>query len=340
MREAYSKQQVIDVIEGRDTSRVPLLFHKWWGEGLEEKYGEDLKRISCDIPEDVMVCFYDEPGEDVSYNSNPEYRWGYKDYTNAEKHSIGETKVLLDDWEELDQLLENFPDPNEPGVFDRAEAAAKEAGDNVYKLGCWWRLLHERFWSIRGMENLMYDYYDAMDELKILGRHLIDYYKVIVDRFCALGYDGILTSDDLGHQTGPMMSPEVFHELYFPFYKEFISYVHSKGMHVFLHSCGDNTLLMEDLCEAGLDVFHPIQKGCMDMEKTVKDYGQRMAFLAGFDVQHMIVEGTPEQVRKEVRDMKAIFRKHDGRLLMAAGNGILTDTPLENIRAMLEEMAE
>ena len=115
------------------------------------------------------------------------------------------------------------------------------------KLGCWWHFLHERFWNIRGMENLMFDYYDAMDELKLLGKKLLEYYKVIVDRFCELGFDGIFTSDDLGHQTGPMMSPEIFHELYYPLYKEFIAYVHGRGMHFFLHSCGDNTLLMDCL---------------------------------------------------------------------------------------------
>ena len=67
------------------------------------------------------------------------------------------------------------------------------------------------------MENLMMDYYDNMDGLKIICRHLTDYYKVIIDRFKELDFDGIFTSDDLGHQSGPMMSPEIFEELYFPF---------------------------------------------------------------------------------------------------------------------------
>ena len=58
-----------------------------------------------------------------------------------------------------------------------------------------------------------------------------------------------------------------------------------KGMHVFLHSCGDNTLLMDDLIGAGLDVFHPVQKGCMDMEAPARRFGDRLTFLAGIDVQ-------------------------------------------------------
>lgn len=86
----------------------------------------------------------------------------------------------------------------------------------------------------------------------------------------------IFTSDDLGHQHGPMMSPEIFRELYFPLYQEIIGYTHERGMHFWLHSCGDNTLLMDDLIEAGLDVFHPVQKGCMDEQETVRRFGGRL----------------------------------------------------------------
>lgn len=166
----------------------------------------------------------------------------------------------------------------------------------------------------------------------------MEYYKGIVDKYADLGFDGILTSDDLGHQTGPMMSPAVFEELYLPLYKEFIGYAHSKGLHVFLHSCGDNTKLMDFLIEAGLDVFHPIQAGCMNVKETAERFGNRISFLAGIDVQHLLPEGSEEEVRKGIRDMIDALYKPEGGLLLAAGNGIMPDTPLENIEAMLQEI--
>jgi uroporphyrinogen-III decarboxylase len=77
----------------------------------------------------------------------------------------------------------------------------------------------------------------------------------------------------------------------------------------------------------------------MDLEATARDYGGRVSFLAGMDVQDTLVNGTPETVGAEVRWMKRVFRRpQGGGLLLAAGNGILPDTPLENIEAMLEEM--
>ncbi|MBC7765065.1 MAG: hypothetical protein H7Y41_01165 [Hyphomonadaceae bacterium] len=234
--------------------------------------------------------------------------------------------------------IADFPNPNEAGNFKNVEKALAQAGDR-YKVGGWWRLFHERFWGIRGMENLMMDYYDNIEGLREIGQHLLAFYKVIVDKFAALGFDGIFTSDDLGHQTGPMMSPEVFEELYFPLYKEFCDYVHSKGMHVFLHSCGDNTKLLNMLVEAGVDVLHPIQKGCMDEVETAKNYGEKISFLAGADVQNLIPFGTAQEVKIGVRQLIDNLYKPEGGLLLAAGNGILHDTPLENIEAMLYEMA-
>lgn len=338
LREPLSRDEVISAIERTGCGKIPLVFHKWWGNGLREKYGNALDRIAEPYPDDIFAVFYRSPGEDISPTPNPHYRWGYReDYSTAERHSIGELKLLLPDWSELDRFLADFPDPNEPGIFDHVKAELLKAGSR-YKLGCWWCLFHERFWYIRGMENIMYDYYDNMDELKLLGRRLLDFYKIIVDRFAQLGFDGIFTSDDLGHQNGPMMSPQIFKELYFPLYEEFISYVHSKGMHVFLHSCGDNTLLMDDLVRVGLDVFHPVQTGCMDTRATAERFGGKISFLAGVDVQNLIPNGTPDAVRQGIKKLITQMHKPEGGLLLAAGNGILADSPLENINAMLETM--
>jgi len=135
-----------------------------------------------------------------------------------------------------------------------------------------------------------------------------------------------------------MMSPAIFKELYVPFYKEFIGYAHKKGMHVFLHSCGDNTLLMDDLIATGLDVFHPVQKGCMDMEETARRFGDKITFLVGVDVQQLLPNGTVEEVRAEISWLKKVFKRERG-VLFSMGNGIMPGTPVENIRAALEEMS-
>lgn len=337
VREPLTREQVKMAIERKGCEGIPTIMAKWWGSGLPEKYGEALDALWNDYPDDVCMCWYQEPGYDLSPNKNPEYRLGYADYTNAARYSIGEAKILLPSWDELDQFLAHFPNPNESGNFDEVQKNARSANGR-YKLGAWWRLFHERFWAIRGMENLMMDYYDNMEGLKAIGQRLVEFYKVIITKYAELGFDGIFSSDDLGHQTGPMMSPAVFEELYLPLYKEVISFTHENGMHFILHSCGDNTLLMDYLIEAGLDVFHPVQKGCMDMKETAEKFGDKISFLAGVDVQNSIINDTPQGVMEEISRTKGFFLRENGGLLLAMGNGIMPDTPFENIKAALDEM--
>lgn len=336
------RDEVKAVIERKAVDApIPRMRCNWRGEGLIEKYGANLEILEQEYPDDVFMVYYREPGYSISNNANPEYRFGFKDYSDIAKHGTGNAQDLIADWSELDEFLEKFPDPNEPHVFDEvAEQVKCEKAKGRYCVGMWWRLFHEKFWAMRGMENLMMDYYDDMQSLKIMGRKFLDFYKVTIERYAEIGVDAIFSSDDLGHQAGPMMSPAVFEELYFPLYKEFIEHVHKCGMHFILHSCGDNSLLLPYLVEAKLDVFHPIQAGCMDLQETADTYGDKMTFLAGVDVQHLLPEGSPEEVQKGLEKMINILYKKNGGLLMAAGNGIMPDTPIENIETMLKTLSK
>lgn len=96
--------------------------------------------------------------------------------------------------------------------------------------------------------------------------------------------------------------------------------------------------------EIGLDVIHPIQHStypggvsAMDPETTARRFGGRITFLAGVDVQYLLPLGSPEEVRAGVRRMIDTFDGPHGGMLIAAGNAIMPETPLENIEACLDE---
>lgn len=57
-------------------------------------------------------------------------------------------------------------------------------------------------------------------------------------------------------------------------------------------------------------------------------------------VQQVIPFGTPEQVRAYVRQRIRAFHRPEGGLILAAGNAILPDTPIVNLRAYLETLCE
>lgn len=184
----------------------------------------------------------------------------------------------------------------------------------------------------------MVDYYENPDKVHRLHTALCELYcKSIQKASDALRPDGFWTSDDLGNQTQPMMRRATFDSLLKPYYVRIGSLLKENGIHWWLHSCGNNTELLPSLIEAGVRMFHPVQKHTMLEKQVAEQFGASLGFWAGFDVQHTLREGTPEQVREEVRFLVDTFDRPDGGMCMAAGNGIVAGTPFENIEAFLDE---
>ncbi len=323
-----SREEVVAAVEGGNPRRIPLVRAKSWGEGLVEQYGDELKRFDR-IPEDVVHLFIGNPVDPSKMNLSWEWR----------QDGAHDSRAVIDDWSKLDEFLDKLPDPATEVDWDPLERAAEAAhSEGRYLLWGFWNLFFERPWMIRGMENLMVDYYVETDNIHRLHAAMAEQYsRYIAEAARRLAPDGFWTSDDLGHQSGPMMSPQIFHDIIQPYYCTVGEATREAGMHFWLHSCGDNTLLLPDLIDAGVDVFHPVQKHTMDEAAVMEQFGGKVTFLAGIDVQHVLQEADADGVRREVRFLIDTFDRPDGRMCLAAGNGIVSGTPIENIEAFLDE---
>lgn len=327
------KAQVVAAIERQCPSRIPMVMAKWWGEGLGEQYGERLSHFHR-YPDDVVMAMIGVPMPDPAPLS-----WQQAASSGPKAHDAG---GVLPDWKHLDEYIEKMPDPRLSQWLDPIRDAARRAHEqDRYLMFGWWGLYFERPWGLRGMTQILMDYYDHPQEIHRLHDALCRQYEGLI-RLAAqeLKPDGFWTSDDLGHQRQLMMKPEHFREFLKPYYQRIGRVCQETGMHFWLHSCGNNTDILEDLIEAGVDVFHPVQKHTMDEKAVAATFGDRMTFLVGFDVQHVLQEGTPEEVRAEVRHLINTFDRPEGGLCMAAGNGIVSGTPFENIDAFLDETVQ
>ena len=134
--------------------------------------------------------------------------------------------------------------------------------------------------------------------------------------------------------------PEVSRAFIKPYYARIRQTLEKHQIHWWLHSCGNNTDILEDLVEVGLDVFHPVQKGTMDEVSVARQAGDGLTFLVGIDVQHVLQEQDPAGVRREVRFLIDTFDRPGGGMCIAAGNGIVAGTAFENIEAFLDEAVQ
>ena len=151
--------------------------------------------------------------------------------------------------------------------------------------------------------------------------------------------DIILFGDDLGMQTGPMISPQMYREFFKPRHK--LLWNRAKQLadiKVMLHCCGGVRELMTDLIEAGVDAINPVQISCLGMDAggLKADFGADITFWGGgCDTRDILPTGTPQQVAENVKEQVRILSPGGGFVFQQVHN-ILANIPPANIVAMFD----
>jgi hypothetical protein len=174
-------------------------------------------------------------------------------------------------------------------------------------------------------------------QTQVVMKNMVLLRQAIGDKIDAI----IISGTDFGTQRGPFTSPKLFRDLWKPFYKRMNDWVHTNTQwKTFYHSCGSVAALLDDFVEMGVDILNPVQCSAVGMNAaTLKaKYGDKLVFWGGgVDTQKTLPFGTPDEVRREVRERVDVFGK-DGGFVFNTIHNIQAQTPVENIVAMFEEV--
>jgi uroporphyrinogen decarboxylase len=199
---------------------------------------------------------------------------------------------------------------------------------------------------LRRIDNFLMDL--ALDPVNVdrLLDALMEIHLATLDRvLAAVGdvADIIRFGDDLGMDSGPLMSPDTYRRFFKPRHAALQAYVHERSsLKTFLHSCGSIHALLPDLIEAGVDIINPVQISARDMEpeRLKRDFGADITFWGGgADTRQVLPRGTPAEVRDHVRHTIETFSPGGGFVFVPAHN-MLPDVPPENVVAMFEAVDE
>ncbi len=148
--------------------------------------------------------------------------------------------------------------------------------------------------------------------------------------------DIILTSDDMGTQTGLQFSPSTYRKLLKPRHAKYWAAIRERThAPLMLHSCGSIYEILPDLIDMGIQIINPVQTRAANMapEKLKKEFGDRLAFWGGVDIQEVMPFGSPEDVRNEVNHLFETLGKGGGWVLCPSHN-LQPEIPPENIIAL------
>ena len=201
-------------------------------------------------------------------------------------------------------------------------------------------VLHQAIYLL-GMEKMMMDLAVNEEFMAELFRRIADFYLAVNERIfeaCKGQVDLLLIGDDLGTQSGLLISPDMIRRFILPHLARYADQCHAYGIKVLFHSCGSVRDMIGDLIDVGVDVLNPIQRHAAGMipSEIKEEFGDRLAFHGGADIQHTLPEGSPDDVRTEVRDLIDTMGKGGGYILSSTHN-IQDDVPIDNVLAMYRE---
>jgi uroporphyrinogen decarboxylase len=236
-----------------------------------------------------------------------------------------------------------WPDFTDAGAYEglreKAERLHREtsyslvgtSAVNILERSQWLRGIGEFFVDMMINEEFAVALMDKMMELlkQFLDRYL-DAVGPYIDVFCM--------GDDLASQGELLMSPSLYRRLIKPRHAEAYAYIKERTRaKIFHHSCGAVYPLIGDMLEIGLDILNPVQpraKG-MDKEKLKREFGDRLCFWGGVDIQHTLPRGTPDEIRAEVlATIRTLGR--GGGLVLGPAHNVQSDVDPGNLLLMVE----
>ncbi len=154
--------------------------------------------------------------------------------------------------------------------------------------------------SLFGMERFMTFLIDYPEEMLEFMRRWTDFHVEVAKRSVRAGADVVFIEDDYGYDNRPLISMKMWKEFTYPNLKRLIDAAHEEGALACLHSCGYQGPFLEHYVEAGLDMLHSFQtKAGNDFKKAHAEYGDKLTFITGIDVQRGEFM-TPEELRAEI----------------------------------------
>jgi hypothetical protein len=147
------------------------------------------------------------------------------------------------------------------------------------------------------------------------------------------------TGQDICGANGPLMSPPMLREIYFPELKWSMEPAVAGGLQLIWHCDGNITPILDDLMDlgvAGLQGFEEEHGADYARMCELKDPGGRPIIILGcVSVTSTLPFGTPDDVRKSVERSFTLAGRGRGHILSSTSS-TLPETPLANIHAMFD----
>ena len=345
-----SRERVLAVFRGEIPDRIPV-----WCGASPEFMEKARKHLGVDSAEDVLVRFRDDFRRVYSRYAGPEKFDPVKNAAIGSRLSIwgverkGEGYGVPANTPLKDATLEDvenypWPSPDWIDVSHIREDALRWGGQYAILGGEWCPFFHDLL-DLLGMEDALMMMYEEPEVVHAVLDHLMDYYYECNRRIFEAASDVIdiaFMGNDLGSQTGPLISVPLFEEFFVHRFKRLCDLAHSYGLYTQMHVCGDFHQLIPCMKAAGIDAVQSLQpvNSKMDAAYLKEHLNGEVIFNGCIDSVNKLIYGTVQDCIDETRRVISIMKPGGGYILSPSHDYLLEMTPVENVLAMYDTCYE
>jgi len=162
--------------------------------------------------------------------------------------------------------------------------------------------------------------------------------EIVVEVYHALDLVPMtLIGTDICGGGGPVVSPKLLRECYFPHVRSSLAPLRDAGIKTVWHSDGDFRPLVDDILACGVSGFQGFQEefgvDIADLARHRTADGERLVLWAGPSVSAVLAFGTPDEVCRDVRRIIETLADECALFILPANN-FLPGSPVENVLTM------
>ncbi|NLV73903.1 MAG: hypothetical protein GXY52_04355 [Chloroflexi bacterium] len=261
-------------------------------------YWHDFVMMSYRYPADESIWREVRPGwqERVDMWGNT---WARVDLTSKGEVVRG---VIEDDWAKLDTLV--LPDLANPANYDEVRRICQDKAETRYRVGALPGFPFDIARYMRRLENFLGDILLEPERVNSLLTRLADLLAAMMHQYAAAGTDAVMFCEDWGTQTGLMIHPRTWRQMFKPHYMRLCTAAHREGLHVLMHSCGKITDIIPDLIEVGVDVLQFDQPRLLGLDTLAQFHG-KMTFWCPVDIQKTLQTKDAAAIAAEAHELVA-----------------------------------
>ncbi|MCE5250085.1 hypothetical protein LLG96_07675 [bacterium] len=188
-----------------------------------------------------------------------------------------------------------------------------------------------------GVNDAFLLFYDDRPFLEKLMDILLEHQEMVMREVCVRYGDAVaffMVNDDIGHNDGLMINPDMFDEIFPHRMKRLIAPAKELGKLLLMHTDGKMDKILPILYDVGFNMVHPIEPESNDIFEVKKRWAGKMAFIGNIPTV-LLAYGTKEEIGERVREY-CINLAPGGGWVLGSSTSIMDGIPPGNFVAMVE----